>query len=293
MQKCPTVESGQAGRAESCKNCPNAKICQSAKPDEDIAIIKENLKPINYIVVIASGKGGVGKSTITRNIAASAAQLKIKTVILDFDLSGPSIPRLTATSDSLIFSQERFDPVRLDDYLSVISIGHLAEFCDSSTVFNTGTKNRVIKKILKFCNFSDFELMVIDTPPNITEEHLALVNYIKPHGSIIVTTPQNLSLNDAVRQISFCKKAGIEVLGIVENMKDFVCQKCGFNNEIFKGSRTESLCIEEDISYLGSVPLKNTIAKNSDSGLATNLAVFDNVALTIQKKMIEKVTQQE
>lgn len=288
MEKCPGVEAGMAGKADSCKGCPNAKICASSKPDEDIQIIKERLSTFKLIISVLSGKGGVGKSTITRNIASSIAKQGFNTLILDFDLSGPSIPRLTNTQDDFIYqSNATFKPILVENNLSAISVGHLEKFDDEIHIFNSNIKNHAIKKILKLCDFSGFDAMVIDTPPNITEEHLALVNYIKPHCCVIVTTPQKLSLNDVRRQISFSKKVGIEIIGLIENMSRFVCPKCNNEQVIYKESGVKDFCTVEDLNYLGSIPLMAEIAKRSDSGDSTNLEIFENISETLIKKYLK------
>ncbi|ELA42877.1 uncharacterized protein VICG_00192 [Vittaforma corneae ATCC 50505] len=288
MQKCPSASSGMAGKAESCKGCPNANICASSKPDEDIPAIQKNLKQLKLILAILSGKGGVGKSTIARNIASRVAAMGIRTAILDFDLSGPSIPRLTKTENEFVFRSDcSFAPIVTEEEIGVISIGHLD---DQTRVFNTNTKNYAIKKILKHCDFSGYDVMVVDTPPNITEEHLALVNYVRPQYSIMVTTPQNLSLNDVRRQIAFCNKAGMSIMGMVENMKNFHCPRCSHINVVYPNSGIEEFCKNENIEYFGSIPLNKELAKNSDSGDAFNHRVFDDISSRICAKLIDRPT---
>lgn len=283
MNKCPSIESGQAGKAESCKGCPNANICASSKPDEDIPLMKENLSSIKTIIAIMSGKGGVGKSTISRNIASSFSKKKMKTVLLDFDLSGPSIPRLTKTEDKFIIctNNQKFKPIEVDEMLGVVSIGHLEHFDDQIRVFNTNLKNYSIKKILKYCDFSGYDVMIIDTPPNISEEHLALVNYIKPHYSIIISASQVISLNDVRRQVSFCKKVNMPILGLIENMKGFECPRCQHTNNISVGDPVKDFCIEQGIEYLGSMPFQVSIAKESDSGNSFENEIFGNIVGSI------------
>lgn len=286
MNKCPSVESGDAGKAESCKGCPNAKVCASAKPDEDIPTIRNNLKNVKFILAVLSGKGGVGKSTVSRNIASHMAKGGFNTLLLDFDLSGPSIPRLTKTSENFIFHPDLgFKPIEVENNLSTISIGHLETADDQSTVYNTGTKNYAIKKILKNCDFSRVEIMIIDTPPNITDEHLALVNYIKPDCSVILTTPQYISFDDAIRQINFCKKANISILGIVENMKGFTCSLCSHKNIVFRESKVEEYCSQNGLNYIGSIELKTEISRESDSGNTVNEDVFSDIAKMVANRL--------
>lgn len=289
MEKCPGVESGNAGKAESCKGCPNAKICASAKPDEDIEVIKNKLKHIKCIISILSGKGGVGKSTISRNLAAALAKSGVNTLILDLDLSGPSIPRLTNTIENYIFdTDETFKPIKVENRLYAISLGHLEATSNQPDIYNTAVKNFAIKKILKFCDFSSIDIIVIDTPPNITDEHFALVNYIKPDMAIIITTPQNISFDDSVRQVNFCKKTNIPILGIVENMKGLSCGSCGHFNKIFSSSGVEEYCNKNELPYLGFLELKSNIARESDQGKAVDEKIFGEIAQSILGKILNK-----
>lgn len=275
MNKCPTVESGQAGKADSCKGCPNASKCASAKPDSDIPIIKKNIENLKMIIAVLSGKGGVGKSTISCNIARYLADTGIKTLILDFDLSGPSIPRLTNTTEEFIIPQDNvINPVKVNNNLFAVSVGHLEGFEEKQHVFNTQSKNFTIKNMLKNINLSNIEVMIVDTPPNITEEHLALSNYIKPLYGIMVTTPQKLAFDDVIRQLSFCRKIGMDVIGLIENMKGFVCGDCGHVNKLFKEAGVNEFCKIEEIKYLGSIALKKSISKDSDSGVKANDPIF-------------------
>lgn len=267
MNKCPSLESGQAGKAESCKGCPNASKCASAKPDQDISIIAENISKIKLIVAVLSGKGGVGKSTISCNIAKNLAAKNINTLILDFDLSGPSIPRLTNTTESYILEENGvLKPLHIEENLYAVSVGYLEGFSEKTTVFNTVSKNFTIKNILKRTDFSGIDVMIIDTPPNITEEHLALSNYMPLLKGIVVSTPQKLALDDVRRQLTFCKKVRIDMLGLVENMKYFICGECMHVNKIFSDSGVYELCQSEGIEYFGSLELKKSIAQDSDFG---------------------------
>lgn len=275
-----------AGKAESCRGCPNANICASSKPDEDISLIQEKLGSLKLILAVLSGKGGVGKSTISWNIASSIFALGFKTIILDLDLSGPSIPRLSQTEDAFILDSDRtFSPIVTKDGIGVVSLGHLEHPDDRAQMFSSNIKNYAIKKILKHCDFSGYDVLIVDTPPNITDEHLALANYMKPQYSVMVTTPQLLSLNDARRQIAFCKKTGIEILGVIENMKNFACPKCAHVNRVYPESEIEEFCKLQDLDFLGSIPLRAQIAKSSDEGEAFHDKVFDKISSIISAKL--------
>ncbi|KAI5148223.1 hypothetical protein ENBRE01_0183 [Enteropsectra breve] len=286
MSNCPSVESGLAGKADSCKGCPNASKCASAKPDEAIPLIKENIKNVKLFVAVLSGKGGVGKSTVSTCIAHAISQMNYKTLLLDLDLSGPSIPRLTNTMNAYIPSGvERIKPISISPFLHTLSSYYFEGFEDSQIVFDANVKTHLIKKMLKDTELHGIDVVVIDTPPNITDEHLALVNYIKPHCGVMVTTPQGLSLDDTNRQVTFCKKANIEILGMVENMKNFLCKKCGHVNTVFKDVGVAEYCSAQNISYLGSLEINQSIAKSGDSGIMLDIPLFKRIAKMLKDKI--------
>lgn len=282
-RNCPGVSSEEAGKSESCEGCPNVSSCASPRQaDPDIQGIQGKLRVMRTIVAIMSGKGGVGKSTITRNIAEEISTRGIRTCVLDLDFSGPSIPRLTGTDElSMQESNNVIYPVEVNEFLKVVSVGHLQESSDDPTVFSSNLKTGTIKRLLRDCDYGDTEVLLIDTPPNISDEHLGLVNFIKPDFGIVVTTPQKFSLQDVIRQIDFCKKAKIKILGIVENMKRLTCYNCQHQKDIFKDVGVESYCSSSDISYLGSIDLRQDIAKSSDSGMPTRDIVFERLANVI------------
>ncbi|KAI4291464.1 hypothetical protein PAPHI01_0738 [Pancytospora philotis] len=281
---CPTVESGEAGRAESCKGCPNASICASAKPDPDIDAIKRNLSQIKLVVCVLSGKGGVGKSTVACNVASSLAEHGVRTLILDFDLSGPSVPRLTCTVDEIAYVDDgRLRPIAIRDNLYAASVGYMEAGEKQTGAFSSNSKNFTIRQILRLADFSGVDVLVVDTPPNITDEHLALAKYMERLYGIIVCTPQQIAFNDVVRQVTFCRKIGVEILGMVENMKQFECGCCGHVNAIFGEAHAEGFCRREAIPYLGSIRLKTAIARASDSGAPLAEPLFG----AISKQIIE------
>ena len=163
-------------------------------------------------------------------------------------------------------------------FLRTVSVGYLQESCGEGAMFSSRLKTETVKKLLKSCNYKGIDVLLVDTPPNVSDEHLGMVNYLKPDSGVVVTTPQRLSLQDVVRQIDFCRKAGIGVLGIVENMRGFVCPGCSHQKSIFKDTGVESYCRSNGIAYLGSIGLQQEIARRSDSGHAIQSEVVAQIA---------------
>ncbi|KAL6122215.1 hypothetical protein NUSPORA_00774 [Nucleospora cyclopteri] len=290
MNSCPGVGSEKAGKAESCKGCPNAKICSTAKIDPDIEIIKKKMAHFKLIVAVMSGKGGVGKSSISKMIAENLFKSN-KTVLVDLDFSGPSIPRLTNTLDQVVLNpQEEFFPIIMESGMGTISVGHIHDLTqnnEDAVIYDGNIKNSLIKILFKNCNYKDYDIMVLDTPPNITDEHLALVHYIQLSCAILVTTPSKLAINDVNRQFSFCKKTNITVLGIIENMKNIKCKSCKSVINIHDENLVKSYAINKNIEYLGSIPLDVSLTQNLDRGLATNTDEAEEV-ISNTVKLLEK-----
>ncbi|EJW01286.1 hypothetical protein EDEG_00503 [Edhazardia aedis USNM 41457] len=212
-----------------------------------------------------SGKGGVGKSTFTTNIAIELSKTK-NTLILDFDLCGPSIPQLTNTSDDIAFeSNNKIFPIKVKENLFCLSVGHFLK--NRNIIYSSKTKTMIIKKILKETCFNGFFYVVVDTPPGISDEHLGIINYMRIDFVLLITTPQRISFNDVIRQIDFCRKTRLKLMGIVENMGKFVCPCCMHENNIFSGSSVKEYCSNNKIEYLGSIDVLPKIAKSCDEGI--------------------------
>lgn len=286
--KCPGTSSQNAGYEEACKGCPNANFCKEEKQiDPDIELISNNMKSVKQTVAVMSGKGGVGKSTFTTNLAIRMAKTH-KTLILDFDLAGPSIPRLTKTQNNIIFeSNNILYPIEIDNNLFCISVGHFIK--EDINFMDSNIKTNIIKKILKYTAFDQFDYVFIDTPPGVSDEHLGLINYMKINCCILISTPQSIAFNDVKRQIDFCNKTKLNIIGIVENMKNYVCLECGHENYIFKDSGIKKFCDTNNYEYLGSIQLKQEYAKNSDYGQAIDDPIFDQICKKLNDRFLGKI----
>lgn len=283
-EHCPGPESENAGKGDACDGCPNQNICESLPkgPDPDLPLINKRLAQIDHKLLVLSGKGGVGKSTFTSMLAwALAADEDIEVGAMDLDICGPSLPRmLGAEGESIHQSNSGWSPVYVADNLGLMSISFMLPDPDSAIIWRGSKKTGLIKQFLKDVNWGDhLDYLVVDTPPGTSDEHLSAANYMKESGidgALIVTTPQEVALLDVRKEIDFCKKAGIKVLGLVENMLGFVCPNCKGESQIFKPTTGggELLCKEMGIPFLGSVPLDPRIGRACDNGES----FFDNYA---------------
>ncbi|KAL9649931.1 hypothetical protein ABK040_008668 [Willaertia magna] len=279
-EQCPGVESNQAGKTNACQGCPNQSLCSTGTMKETIEKetkeIKESLKTIKHKLLILSGKGGVGKSTISSQLALSLSFLNENQQIgvLDIDLCGPSIPTMfNLEGHQLRQSNLGWTPVYYEDNLAIISIGFMLPNKDDAVIWRGPKKNGLIKQFLKDVYWGDYlDYLIIDTPPGTSDEHLTICNYLKHtnlDGAIIVTTPQDVSCNDVKREINFCRKVGIPILGLVENMNGFICPKCNHESIIFHPTSGggKQLALDYQIEYLGSLSLDPIIMNACEKGM--------------------------
>ncbi|KAJ7834096.1 P-loop containing nucleoside triphosphate hydrolase protein [Mycena leptocephala] len=258
-EHCPGTESEFAGKSEACAGCENQQICASNLPnlpDPALPFIKARMANVKRKILVLSGKGGVGKSTFTAQLGwAFAADEQVQTGIMDVDICGPSIPTILGiASEQVHSSSSGWSPVYVQDNLGVMSNGLISQF-------------------LKDVDWGDLDYLVIDTPPGTSDEHLSIVQFLKESGidgAVLITTPQEVALQDVRREIDFCRKVGIRILGLVENMSGFVCPGCRTESKIFKPTTGggKKLAADMGIELLGSVPLDPRIGKSADYGVS-------------------------
>lgn len=276
-EHCPGPESEQAGKGDACGGCPNQGICSSQLPkgpDPEMPVITQKLAAIDHKIMVLSGKGGVGKSTFSSMLAWSFAIAEdVEVGAMDLDICGPSLPRMFgAEGESIHQSNLGWTPVYVADNLGVMSISFMLPNPDSAVIWRGAKKNGLIKNFLRDINWGDhLDYLIVDTPPGTSDEHISATNYMKEagiDGALVVTTPQEVALLDVRKEIDFCRKANIKVLGLVENMAGFVCPNCKEESFIFKPTTGggKKLCEEMNIPFLGSVPLDPRIAKACDAG---------------------------
>ena len=231
--------------------------------------LRENMSKIKNKIVVLSGKGGVGKSTVAANLAVSLAEKKKKTGLLDVDIHGPSIPTLLGLKQKQleITKSNKIMPIEYNNYLTVMSIGFMLPGSDDAVIWRGPLKYSLIKQFLKDVEWSELDYLIIDSPPGTGDEPLSICQLIEnPKGAIVVTTPQDVALIDVRKSITFCKKLNMPIIGIVENMSGFICPHCGKKTDIFKTGGGEHLAKEMGIPYLGNIPIEPQIVTNADSG---------------------------
>lgn len=237
------------------------------------------LSLVHRKILVLSGKGGVGKSTVSSQLALALQRAGLRVGLLDVDLCGPSIPTLLGlVGSSLVSGSAGWVPVQAKNAsssisLSVMSIGFLMEDKNAPVIWRGPKKTAVIRQFLHDVAWGELDFLVVDTPPGTSDENISVCEMLaaegglgKGDGAVIVTTPQNVSTDDVRKQISFCNLVGIPILGIIENMSGFVCPCCGEQYNIFSKGGGEALAEELNIPFIGRIPLDPSVSEACDKG---------------------------
>ncbi|KAH3663417.1 hypothetical protein WICMUC_005943 [Wickerhamomyces mucosus] len=223
--------------------------------------MSDNLSNVKNIILILSGKGGVGKSSVTTQLSLSLALQGAKVGVLDIDLTGPSIPRIFHVENSkIIQSSNGWLPVSTINNIKLISIGFLIKNRGDSIIWRGAKKSSMIKQFINDVNWGGLDYLLIDTPPGTSDEHISIIEELSQYtekilGGIIVTTPQQVSIEDVKKEINFCKLVKLPILGLVENMNGYICPHCKECTNIFSSKGGENLCYELNLKYLGRLPI--------------------------------------
>jgi ATP-binding protein involved in chromosome partitioning len=230
--------------------------------------IRQRMNQIKHKILVLSGKGGVGKSTVAANLAVSLALAGKNVGLLDIDVHGPSIPKIfNLDKKEMVILTDEIIPVSISENLSAVSIGFMLPTEDSPIIWRGPMKYQVIKQFLKDVQWGNLDFLIIDSPPGTGDEPLSIAQLIEnPDGAIIVTTPQQLAISDVRKGISFCRKLSIPVIGVIENMSGFVCPACGQKTDIFKSGGGEEMAIQMNVPFLGRIPIDPQIVNACDSG---------------------------
>ncbi|KAJ3990395.1 cytosolic Fe-S cluster assembling factor CFD1 [Lentinula detonsa] len=237
--------------------------------------IPQRFQSINRIIIVLSGKGGVGKSSVSTQLALNlyTSSPNARVGILDVDLTGPSIPRMLGLNGHPVYqSSDGWVPVFADGSegrLSCMSVGFLLKKRGDSVVWRGPKKNGMIRQFLSDVRWGELDYLVIDTPPGTSDEHLSLMEHLAPVHSklsaIVVTTPQAVALNDAMKCISFARTANLPILGLIENMSGYVCPCCGEVSNVFSTGGGEAMAHREGLTFLGSLPVDTELVTLLDA----------------------------
>ena len=262
---------------------------------ENDVLLKEKLSKIKNKIVVLSGKGGVGKSTVAVNIAMSLALQGYNTGLLDVDIHGPSIPVLLGLENEKIHgSGNVMLPYNYNDNLKVMSIGFLIGNADSAIIWRGPAKMGIIQQFIKDVEWGELDYLIIDCPPGTGDEPLSVVQILEDvTGAVIVTTPQKLAIFDVRKSIDFCEKVKVPIIGVIENMSGFICPECNKTIDIFKSSGGEKMAQDMNVPFLGKIPLDSNIVESGDSGKPFVYFYSETPTAKIMQEIIELIIEKK
>ncbi len=257
----------------------------------DDRMLQDRLGKIGRTLMILSGKGGVGKSTVAVNLALSLAAQGQRVGLLDVDIHGPSIPKMLGLNGQKVgIKDNEIIPIEAYGKLQVVSMGLLLEHDDQPIVWRGPMKYNVIKEFLQRVVWGTLDYLVIDAPPGTGDEPLSVGQLIKERASaVIVTTPQQVATIDVAKCITFCNQLKVPIAGIIENMSGFICPHCGQEVDIFSKGGGKELADRMEVPFLGSVPLDPEIVKSGDNGQPYVLSYIDTETAKRFDAIVEKI----
>lgn len=245
---------------------------------------------VKNIIAVASGKGGVGKSTTAVNLALALAQEGATVGLLDADIYGPSQPQMLGLAGKQPESKDGQSLEPLEAHgIQAMSIGFLLEDVETPMVWRGPMVTQALEQLLRDTNWRDVDYLVIDMPPGTGDTQLTLSQKVPVTGAVVVTTPQDIALIDARKGLKMFEKVGIPILGIVENMAVYCCPNCGHVEHIFGEGGGEKMCEDYHVDLLGSMPLNRSIREQADTGRPTVVADPDSPVAELYRAMARKV----
>jgi Mrp family chromosome partitioning ATPase len=229
--------------------------------------IKEQLAQIKQTFMIMSGKGGVGKSTVAVNLAAALAERGFSVGLMDVDLHGPSTVKMLGLEGEIVkMDGQRLLPIPYRERMKVVSMASLLEERDAAVIWRGPLKIGAIKQFISDVLWGELDYLFIDSPPGTGDEPLTVAQVVQGAQGLIVTTPQEISLLDIRKSITFCRQVKMPIFGILENMSGFVCPHCGEEIDLFSTGGGERTALEMDVPFLGRIPIRPEIVASTDQG---------------------------
>lgn len=264
---------------------------KSSKTIDDNLRVVENLQKIKHTIVVMSGKGGVGKSTVATNLAFSLSMNGAEVGLLDVDIHGPNIPKMLGIEDERITGDATgLFPIDIPPHLKVMSMAFLLSSKDAPVIWRGPVKMGAIRQFLGEVHWGDLDYLIIDLPPGTGDEPLSIAQLIpNSSGAIIVTTPQDVALLDSRKAVTFARTLNMPVLGIIENMSGFVCPHCGKTINLFKSGGGHRAATELSVPFLGKVPIDPKIVETGDSGRPFVMEYSKSESAQVFDEIVEKI----
>jgi ATP-binding protein involved in chromosome partitioning len=286
--------SSSCGSSSSCSSgsCGSSQESQQAQMAQQDNAITRSLGKIKNKILVMSGKGGVGKSTVSVNLALGLAGKGHKVGLMDVDLHGPDVIRMLDLKGSLEAPENPNDlvpPLEYNDNLKVVSLEYMMKDRDEAIIWRGPLKIQAIRQFVADMDWGELDYLVIDAPPGTGDEPLSVAQTIPGVKALVVTTPQKVALADVRKSLNFCKTVEMEVVGVVENMSGFVCPECNTTVDIFKTGGGEEIAREFDLPFLGAVPMDPKVVIGGDDGTPYLSSDVKSPAVEAFSKVIDAV----
>jgi len=260
-----------------------------AQAEEDKSI-KTSLGKIKNKFLVMSGKGGVGKTSVSVNLSIALANMGYQVGLMDVDIHGPDVPRMLGLKGMLnVGKSNKLSPMRYSENLRAVSIESLIPNKDDAIIWRGPLKYSIIKQFLGEVDWGDLDYLVIDSPPGTGDEPLTIAQTISDAKAIIVTTPQEVSLADVRKSINFCKAVKMEILGLIENMSSFICPHCGQGIDLFGSGGGERTARAFGINFIGKIPFDPKVVSCGDAGVSLQEKYADSQVTRAFTDIVNKI----
>jgi len=257
--------------------------------------INQSLSRIRHKLIVMSGKGGVGKSSVSAGLATQLADSGYRVGLLDVDIHGPSLAGIMGVKGLLdVTAEKKILPHQVGERLKVVSMQSLMMDSDQAVIWRGPAKTGVIRQFIGDVLWGDLDFLLIDSPPGTGDEPLSVAQNIPEAKAVIVTTPQDVALSDVRKSINFCRVINVAILGLIENMGPFQCPCCGQTLTLFKSGGGQATASQMEVSFLGTLPFDSQVVKACDSGqpmaLKKSASAFTAAMADIVGKIVESLS---
>ena len=255
--------------------------------------LAERMKLVKHKIVVMSGKGGVGKSTVAVNIARALAEKGYQVGLMDTDIHGPNAAKMLGLDGEMLYQNDSgIEAPTADENLKVVSLAMAGNDADAPIVWRGPLKMGFIKQLLADVNWGELDFLIVDSPPGTGDEPLSVCQLIPEiDGSVIVTTPQDVAVLDSRKSINFSKQVNVPVLGVIENMSGFVCPDCGSTHYLFGEGGGEKAAEELEVPFLGRIPIEQKMMEAQDKGKNVFKTHPESEAVKILSGIVDKIAE--
>jgi len=278
--------------SSSAKSSCSTKEAQQAAAAQQENAITMSLGKIKNKILVMSGKGGVGKSTVAVNLALALSNRGHKVGLMDVDLHGPDVIRMLNLKGNLTPPKSQnalIPPLEYSENLKVVSLEYMMKDRDEAVIWRGPLKIQAIRQFVSDMDWGELDYLVIDAPPGTGDEPLSVAQTIPNVKAVVVTTPQKVALADVRKSINFCKVVKVDIVGVVENMSGFVCPNCNETVEIFKSGGGEEVAREFELAFLGRVPMDPKIVMAGDDGIPYLSSEGESPAIQAFAKVVNSI----